>query len=69
MQPLPHVPIATAPLEVDQGARYEQLPHFVQFKGDMAFVGGINKPKLIKVSVCLQTSPATTYFRSHLLPT
>lgn len=46
---LPCVPVASAPLEVDPSAKYQDLPHFVKFTGDMAFVGGINKPKLIKV--------------------
>lgn len=67
---LPRVPVASAPLEVDPSAGYHELPYFVKFTGDMAFVGGINKPKLIKVPTmpvmfctCRTTAPALCAMR------
>lgn len=52
---LHRVPVATAPLEVDPSAHYQDYPHFVKFTGDMTFVGGINKPKLIKAYIRPET--------------
>jgi hypothetical protein len=49
VRPLPRVPVITAPLEVDATCAYEGLPHFVHFAGNIKFVGGINKPKLVQV--------------------
>lgn len=48
VKPLPHVPVLTAPLEVDLTCAYKGLPHFTHFAGNIKFVGGINKPKLVQ---------------------
>lgn len=47
--PLPLVPLVSAHIAVDPNCRYEGLLHFSHFHDVITFVGGINKPKLVKV--------------------
>lgn len=49
VRPFPAVPVATAPLELDTSCAYAGLLHFSHFAGNVKFVGGINKPKLVQV--------------------
>lgn len=47
--PLPLVPLVSAHVEVDPSCRYLGLPHFSHFQDTIRFVGGVNKPKLVRV--------------------
>lgn len=71
VRPLPHVPVITAPLEVDLTCAYKGLPHFTHFAGNIKFVGGINKPKLVQVGLqrnrCLKVKLVLHIICSHLV--
>ncbi|KAK9825683.1 hypothetical protein WJX81_003257 [Elliptochloris bilobata] len=45
---LDQVPVVSVHVPVDPSCAYADLPHFVQFGETIAFVGGINMPKLVQ---------------------
>lgn len=47
-QALHLVPVVSKELPVDLSCRYEGLPHVASFGDTINFVGGINKPKLVR---------------------
>lgn len=42
------MPVVSVQVPVDPSGEYARLPHFVEFGEKIAFVGGINMPKLVQ---------------------
>lgn len=45
---LKRIPVVSSSLEVDPSCTYQEIPYVVTFGERISFVGGVNKPKLIK---------------------
>ncbi len=67
VRPLPAVPVATAPLELDPSCAYAGLLHFSHFAGNVKFVGGINKPKLVQVRAVANARWRVLFSRLRIL--
>ena len=46
------VPIVSKEVQVDPSGRYEDITTLAAFGDSMSFVGGINKPKLVRPCFC-----------------
>ena len=44
------VPVVSKDVDVDPSCRYEDIAYLTAFGDSMTFVGGINKPKLVRPS-------------------
>jgi hypothetical protein len=47
---LDHIPLITQQIEVDPSAAYEGVPHLVDIGSTIAFAGGVNAPKVVRVT-------------------
>ena len=47
---LQHLPVVSKSVEVDPSCKYADLPHFAGFGDSISFVGGVNRPKLVRLA-------------------